>query len=275
MTPLAELLEGCLAWVLERLARFDDVKRLAELATFAGALDADRPEARHLLSHAWDELGQGEAIADAVAVTPVLAIAYHPFRRAGLRSPSLERRLAEPRWRAEHASWSPLARYTVGTMLQGINVHPPWQQSKELRALRLFQPASDLPIGLDAAIAAHIVMWRTAMGSVWWALDGRDLAAFEGWLPRCTRQLLEERVLDPLAELIVANACLRRPPLLGVWEPILAAQREDGSVPPGPDFDGESFEDLYHTTLVAGLAASVDQARNAAGTPAAHPHYAD
>lgn len=264
----AELAVRAFAWILDHAEQFRlgaatgrgkllAVKRLAELGTIAAARRDVDPEAERLFRFAWGELDGGRAIGDVIEVEPTIAIAYLPFRRSGSHSRELERGLADPSWRVGHAGWSLLAKYVVGFMLDAIGIPPPWHQAAVLRQLHIFEPASHWPYALRVAVMAHVVMWRTAMGAHWAALATEEMAEFNGRLPEWSARLSGAGLLDPLAELIIANTCVRGAPLVEAWQPIIDAQRPDGSVPARVGADSRRFEDVYHSTLVVALAATM------------------
>jgi hypothetical protein len=86
----------------------------------------------------------------------------------------------------------------------------------------------------------------------------------------------EGSALDPLAELVIANAWVGGAPLPSAWAIQRAAQRPDGSIPPVRDLRGDRFDDVYHSTLVVALAGAVEAATRAARRQApAFAHYAD
>jgi hypothetical protein len=230
-------------------------KRWAELATMAAAMTGVEADAERLISFAWEQIGHGSDILDAIEIEPAIAIAYLPFRRAGLRCSNVERWLAAPSWRKGHRSWSALAKYSVGFMLETIGVSPPWCQVSVLKQLRVFEDGGDWPYALRLAVMAHVVMWKTGMGTDWAVLDPEEMAKFDQRIDAWSARLIDDALFDPLAELIIANACLRRPPLVRAWRPILGAQRLDGSVPPRSGVTG--FDETCHSTLVVALAATL------------------
>lgn len=259
----AQIFRGAFDWIASRTGelcmregtrreRMMATKRLAELATLAHGVRHADARAERMLAFAWDELDRGAAIADLLDTDPAIAIAYLPFVWAGLRSSSLESELATRTW--EHASWPALRRYAVGFLLETLAIAPTWSTRDALAATLRDERASHF--GLHVAVLAHVVMWRTRMGTRPGAMFAIERHALASSAPTYAAHLIACGAFDPLCELIIANACVNGPELHYARAAIAFAQRDDGSIPPYRGA-GDSFADLYHSTLVAALATGL------------------
>ena len=233
------------------------VKIVADLALIAGTLPAEITGSRALLMRAWDEVGRGEAIEDVLAVEPFAAATYLPFQMAGVRSPTLEKRLADSSWTRAHATWQPFGRLAIATILDRIGIATPWNVAPDVSAGRFFDRPTSKTSAIRAAFLAHIVMWATAMGrdreEMKPAVVERYRTAARLWHPL----LRNEGLLDPLGEIVIADLCVGTEPDRASLDLMCLAQRSDGSMPPYPHIASGDFEVLYHPTCVAALAGAL------------------
>jgi hypothetical protein len=239
--------------------RLPALKRLTELGTVATVAANRSPVAAELAELAWRELGRGVEIADALELAPALAIGYLPFRLAGLRSRKLEAQLTRSAWRRDWQTWPLFVRYGVGTVLESIGIAPCWSQQRAYAGLEVFQISRGpwLPFAIHAEVCAHVVLWRTAMGRSWAALSSSELHAMEPWTRAVAGTLSEHGLLDPLAEVLAASACVRGSFFADGWRTLLGGQRADGAVPLQVGAASDEFDDLYHGTLASALAATL------------------
>ena len=238
----------------ERLLR---IKRLAELGLVATAASERSLLAADLADFAWQELGRGAEIGDTLYQTPALAVAYLPFRLTGRRSAELEARLAAAEWRADWRQWPGFVRYANGCVLESIGVPIPWSQSAEQAGLEMFTTQVSQRFAVQAEVSAHVVLWRTHFGRYPAALSPDELASLGLWVSTAVATLTAHGLLDPLAEVLAANASADGSSHDDAWQPLFDAQRRDGAVPVRVGENSESFVDLYHSTLAATLAASL------------------
>jgi hypothetical protein len=227
------------------------VKKLAELATLAQAVRRFDARGDALLAFAWDELRRGAAIAELLAIDPVISLAYLPFVQSGLRSPDLEHTLATTRW--QHATWPALRQYAVGFLLESIGVDTPWSVNAALA--RLLGAECERHVAVQVIVIAHVVLWRTAIGTrdALSPLEREDIVRNA---PFAARRLIDLGAIDPLCELVCANTCASGPPMLDALAEIASAQRPDGGVLPYRSVE-PSFANLYHSTLVAAIATGL------------------
>jgi hypothetical protein len=229
--------------------RLMSVKRLAELGLVAST---DRSTTgTQLCDFAWDELGKGAEITRALDEAPALAVTYLPFRLGGRRSLALEKRLAEPSWREGFRSWSPFVRQAVGATLKASDIAVSWDMRP---GLETFSTHLAPDFAVRAAMAAHIVLWRTSFGRRPAALAAYERRAMDAWVPIASAALGDQALLDPLAEVLAAHAATGGAFVESAWQPLFGGQRRDGAVP--DHTGGERFDSLYHPTLAAWLAAT-------------------
>jgi hypothetical protein len=140
-------------------------------------------------------------------------------------------------------------------MLETLGISPTWNTREALAAMLGAERVQNF--ALHVAIFAHVVMWRTHMGARPDALSSHERAAIarSGFL--YAAELVAGGAFDPLCELIVANACAGGKPMHYAFAVIGFAQRADGAVPPFQGAD-DTFNDLYHSTLVAALATGFE-----------------
>ncbi len=266
MVAVAHMGHSATRWTLRRRDEFrigvgseretvTAVKRLGELALLGAAMHDDDGE--RLLTFAWHELDRGRRIEELMHRQPAIASVYTPFRRAGRRSATLERCLVDPRWSAGHTSWPALAKYAAGVAMRAAGLWPAWSQNAALKQLLARHTGRRSANGLDAAVLAHLVMWRTAMGAEPDNLSAEEQIDLRTQLPLWLGGLTGAGLLDPLAEMIIANRCLHGPWPEEAWQALLAAQYADGAVPPFTASDAVDFDGLYHSTLVVALAATL------------------
>jgi hypothetical protein len=250
-------------------------KRLAELATLGGALADSTPGAAELIGFAWRELDDGEGLAALLDTTPAIASAYLPFLRTDLRSARLEARLTQPAWQAGHRRWPLFVRYAVGHVLEALGLRPPWDQGTVLVARDLFLPPTEATPTLDAALLAHVVMWRTDMGRDTGGLGVKTTAAFQRLVPTWIDLLTAKGELDPLGEILIANTYAGGPARAAAATALATAQRRDGSVPPVAVAMPLQPDALYHSTIVAAIATSGREPAAAEGILTAFGHLVD
>jgi hypothetical protein len=240
------------------------VKRCAELALVGDTLRESTAEGASLLAMAWEAVGRGEGIARLVAVSPLVAASYLPFRMAGLRSTELERRLMESDWLGGPVSLPPFGRMAVGVTLESIGVAPPWDMARVVGAIPFFdRPTAQTP-AIRAAFLAHAVMWRSDMGRNRAGVGVKATALYRQVSPEWQALLVDAGLLDPLAEMAIADVCVGDVPPDATLAALCQAQRDDGAMPGHRIAQGESFDYLYHPTVVAALAGAIHDVRSAA-----------
>lgn len=229
-------------------------KYLAELALVAGTLTEEMPHSRALLARAWDALDRGDQIARLLSTWPIAATSYLPFRIAGCRSPELEQRLAEAAWLRDHAGWPAFVRFAIGVTLQSIGLALPWDEGEVILANRFFDRPTAETSPARAVFLAHAIMWATDMGRNPARAGVRATELYREVSPGWHRVLGDAGLLDPLGEIVIADACSGSKPCAESLALIGAAQRVDGGVPPRRGDPTTQFDDLYHPTCIAALA---------------------
>lgn len=240
-------------------------KCLAELALVVGTLTEALPQGRAILARAWAGLDDGAQLARLLPTWPVAATSYLPFRIAGCRSAELERRLAEGDWLRGHAAWPAFARFAIGVTLQSVGLALPWDEGEVILANRFFDPPAAETSPMRAVFLAHAMMWATDMGRASARAGAQATALYRAVAPAWHRALRQAGLLDPLGEIVIADACSGGASCEESLAMIGAAQRPDGGVPPRRGDASTLFDDLYHPTCVAALAGML-VGRSNAGT---------
>jgi hypothetical protein len=110
---------------------------------------------------------------------------------------------------------------------------------------------------MRAALLSHVVMWRTEMGRKRAGLSPAATVRYRAVARDWHARLADAAQLDPLGEMVIADACTGGAPSSASLALLCASQRSDGAVPPHPDAAAVTFDDLYHSTCVAALAGSL------------------
>src|SRR5437870_2825209 len=86
-------------------------------------------------------------------------------------------------------------------------------RAKRLAELTLIDPPTLATPPMRAVWLAHLVMWRTAVGREPHALGAQATAAVLTIAPSWAHLLMRASLVDPLAEIVIANACAGGRPL--------------------------------------------------------------
>ena len=225
------------------------------------------------LEWAWNELEHGDVLTRLLLARPdvfCVASVYAPLIRAGYRSDRLDNLLREiARLRStqvvEIQTWMRLGFQHAMARIEGAGCDLQSARTTWLRAM-----PEPWCINDDIMYAVtHEVFYASDFGRSACQLPADLIAYLELWVPAWIRCYEDQQNWDLTAELIMVADCLPG----FVWDrdpmpPLLMQQRKDGHIP-GPVGAGgllvdasetrqqATFFGLYHTTLVAAMAAGL------------------
>ncbi len=288
-----DLRDGAVAWLRANLARFDPIDRdgrpdplrskaLAELAFFCDyfrrALPDRREDVRPLIDFVatvWRRDEYRDLVVRHPESLQLYVLTYDSLLRSGFDVSSF----AEVIQRVVDAGYAtaieavPFRAMDFRQVLDcgGFKHGLPAMGALFERTMLHARPPLPYVTKADVYCLTHTLFYATDFGFLpTGSLPRADLRRFRPWIQQLLGLNVRQRDWDLTAELLICAHCLQSPPDLvteAAWLGLGRAQAADGMVP-APVFDAgvertseagqvRAFEDNYHTTLVAALAATL------------------